>query len=117
MGHKFVIVSASCPSLQAYNHIFHPLQEIMGFRIIALDEPLTYCVTELLSVWQVTSLPAIRDDNGLFCGRQALMWAQEKGFDITEDALDACSVTISELKQLTRENRPRGQRVNPVHTI
>ena len=116
MGHKFVIVSASCPSIEAYNHILHPLQ-VMGFRIIALDEPLTYCVTELLSVWQVTSLPAIRDDNGLFCGRQALMWAQEKGFDIIEDALDACSVTISELKQLTSANRPGGQRVNPVHTL
>jgi hypothetical protein len=104
MESGWVIVSALCPSFKAFKHIL-PILQSNGFYIVALEEPLTNCVRDLLFVLQVTSLPAVRDSAALYCGRDAFAWAREHGHEFNNDPNADEGTSVNQLLTLIAEKR------------
>ena len=97
---SWVLVSASCPSCVSVKCALPTLQT-RGFRIIALDQPMSSCVRDLLWALQVTSLPAIQHDGVLRCGNDAVLWlACELPGDCDMASVNTLGTTISELETL-----------------
>ena len=97
---SWVIVSVSCPSC-SYVKFALPTLQTRGFRIIALDEPISPSVSDLVWALQVTSLPAIQHDGVLRCGNDAVLWLiNENLVDHVDTCVDKLGTTISELKTL-----------------
>lgn len=83
---NYIVVSESCESsAMLFGKVLQELQN-EGFCMIALDEPLTPCITELLGALQVTSLPAVCEEGVLHCGKECLEWARGRGFDVSDCA-------------------------------
>lgn len=112
----FVIVSGFCPLCRTIMPIIPILQE-KGYRVIALGEKdqLTntesrWIIHDLLSILNVESLPAIRDDYGVLrCGEEAIMWAGAQGFDVVPLA-DNKATRISDLPLLIYMKKNAGLR-------
>lgn len=95
---SWVVVSASCP-LCIHVKCALPTLQTRGFKIIALDEPMSPSVSDLAWALQVTSLPAIQHDGVLHCGNDALHWLINEHFVDNVD-VNTHGTTISELKTL-----------------
>ena len=104
MESGWVIVSALCPSFNAFKHIL-PILQSNGFYVVALEEPLTNCVRDLLFVLQVTSLPAVRDCGALYCGRDAFAWARAHGHWFNNDPTADEGTSVNQLLTLVAEKR------------
>ena len=103
----FVIISAFCPLCQTIMPIIPTLQE-KGYRVISLgekdqlnlhSEP-RWIIHDLLSMLQVESLPAIKDEQGVIrCGNEVISWAETQGFNVVP-ITDIKATRISDLPGL-----------------
>jgi hypothetical protein len=109
----FVVVSAACPSCKRFFKVLPALHE-RGYRIIALDDKLTYCIRDLLCALQVTSLPAVVDDTRkVHCGQDAFVWGNSHAeLSFEHDDMTQRGTSIDELLTLLAEKHMRQRNVN-----
>eukprot|EP00798_Chlamydomonas_sp_ICE-L_P017792 gene17792-24166_t len=95
--YDFCIVSELGPKFDAYSSVLKVLSESNDVRVIMLREPLTLCCIELFFAMEIESLPAVRHNDQILTGREALMWIREQGFDISDDVIDGGAITLNAL--------------------
>ena len=76
MAMDFVILSEKCALSKKLGHTYGDQLLERGFNLIALDNPMSYCVIDLLNALQVTEVPTMRVSGKMLSGREAFEWAR-----------------------------------------